>query len=610
VLSNKTIVLLAAVLLALLAALRHAGPLLGAGAGDGDAPGTALLSEAASRPTAVRLETPALSVALRRPGARWVFAPPASGRADSRRVDLAVETALQAVVRDRVTARQRESRGLGLEAFGLDAPRARLELEGPGWRTGVSIGGDTPDGSCVYALVDGRTDVAVVDRAALDLLPASVDDLRDRSVFAEPGREIESLEIRRPGAAVVRLERGADTLWRFSAPYACATDPANSATLLAALSGATVGRFVRVPGTNDPPDAATAAFAANGLSPEDAVLSLGVRVQGEPEPSEYAFGGADPASEHAVFAGDRTDGTVFTVDRAVLDALLMPVSLLRDRRPFPFAPREIRSVSFRTGDGPFAFGRADATADWTISEPSPQPASQAAAGAFLDRLLSLLDADAEPLPEGEAASLDSIRLDLAPAAPAEPLSAILSRRPAAAEGAPPDLLVSIPGGRIRHVVPGDSFPPDALSAAAFAALRDPVVLRLAPEDLRSLSRRAADGAVQTVRRGADGVWFRDAAEGGGAPDEGAVAAAAAAVCDLAAAETVALFTSDSAAYGLLPPKLELTVSVRDDAPRPVTILQLGTARPDGSVFLRVKGEDPVFAVSAETAAVLSAPLAK
>ena len=30
------------------------------------------------------------------------------------------------------------------------------------------------------------------------------------------------------------------------------------------------------------------------------------------------------------------------------------------------------------------------------------------------------------------------------------------------------------------------------------------------------------------------------------------------------------------------------------------ILQLGAARPDGSSYLRVKGEDPVFAVSAET----------
>ena len=42
----------------------------------------------------------------------------------------------------------------------------------------------------------------------------------------------------------------------------------------------------------------------------------------------------------------------------------------------------------------------------------------------------------------------------------------------------------------------------------------------------------------------------------------------------------------------------------------MAILQLGAARPDGSAYLRVKGEDPVFVVSAETAAALSAPLAR
>ena len=45
-LSNKTLVVLAAVLIALLAALRHAGPLLRGGA-EGDAPETTLLQAAA-----------------------------------------------------------------------------------------------------------------------------------------------------------------------------------------------------------------------------------------------------------------------------------------------------------------------------------------------------------------------------------------------------------------------------------------------------------------------------------------------------------------------------------------------------------------------------------
>lgn len=606
-LSNKTLVVLAAVLIALLAALRHAGPLLRGGA-EGDAPETTLLPSTAERPSAVRFEKGGTPVALRRTATRWVFAPPAAGRADPIRVDLALDAALLAPVRDRVTARQREARGLAPAAFGLDAPRARVELEWADRKAAVAIGGDTPDGTGVYAQVDGRSDVAVVDRALLDLLPASPDDLRDRIVFAEPGREIETLEIRRPGAAALRLEAGADGLWRISAPYVCAADAANAAKLLRALSGAAVERFLRVPGTNDPPAEAEAAFAAAGLGPEDAALSLLVGVRGETAPTAFVFGGPDPAAPHAVVAGIPSEGTIFAIDRAVLDALTMPVSVLRDRRPFPFAPREVLSVSFRTGDGPFVFSRADPLAPWTIDAPSRQPASQEAADAFLERLLALRDEDAEPLPPAEAAPLDSLRLDLVPAEPAEPVSAILSRRAAAEEGAPADLLVSIPARGIRQTVPGADLPPESLAAAAFAALRDPTVLRIAPESLLSLSRRDAAGAEQTVRRdAADGAWFCDAA--GAAPDAAAADAAAAAVSELVAAETVALSTSDSAAWGLLPPRLELTVATRDET-RPVAILQLGAARPDGSAYLRVKGEDPVFAVSAETAAALSAPLAR
>jgi hypothetical protein len=610
-LSNKTVVLLAAVLLALLAVLRHAGPLLGTGEGDGGSHGAALLSDFASHPSAVRIEANGFSVSLRRAAARWVFAPPDSGRADARRVDLSLDAALHAVPRDRVTPRQREARALGLAAFGLEPPRARIELEGPGWREAVSIGSETPDGTGVYALVDGRGDIDVVDRALFDLLPASPDDFRDRSAFAEPGIEPDELEIRRPGSPAIRLARSSRSgVWRFVEPYDCPADAANLGTLLDALSGATVERFVRVPGTNDAPSGVSADFVANGLGPDDAVLSLRIRFSGENAPADFTFGGPDPLDERVVFSGSPSEGTVFTVDRSVLDALRMPADLLRERRPFPFAPREILSASFRSGDGPFSFGRSDALSPWTITEPAAQPASQEAAGRFLDALLALRDATAEPIRADDPAAPDSIRLDLVPAAPAAPVSARLSRRPAAPSkdgDDPPDLLVDFPERGIRHVVPGAALPPAALSSSAFAALRDPAVLRLDPESVVSLSRRAIDGSESVWRRGADGAWFRD---GAAAEDDGAAAKllsdAIATLCALDASETVALFTPDSAAYGLLPPGFELAVATRDET-RPVVILQFGSVRPDGSVHLRVKGEDAVFAIPAEAAAALVVP---
>ena len=605
-LSNKTLVLLAALLVALCAALRFSDRLAPGGEA---APEAALLPGTDGRARAARIETPALSVSLRRSGARWIFAPPATGRADSRRVDLALDAALRAVALDRITERQRAGRGLGPEAFGLAEPRARLEMEGDGWRAALAVGGDTPDGAGVYVAVDGRSDIAVVDRAVLDLLPASADDLRDRTAFSEPGLEIDGLEIRRTGtnaAPVVRLERGAGGLWRVRAPYECPAHATHVPLLVSVLAGATVERFVHTPGTDAAPAASATAAIAHGLGPEEIRAGLSVWLRGEETPSEYAFGGPDPADGRRVLAASLSDGTVFTLDSTVYDAVSMPLDELRERRPFPFAPGEILSVSVRSGEGPFALVRPDAAAPWALAEPSRQPVAQEEAVRFVEALLALRDVAAEAAgPETAAPTGAVARLELGLAPPAEgPLKAVLSRRPAADGAAPPDLLVAFPERGIVHVVSGLAAPPGVFGAAAFAGLRAPAVLRLDPAAVVALSRRTPEGAAQSARRAADGTWLPE--DPAAVPDAAALDAALGALEALDAAETVALFTSDSAAYGLLPPRLEITATTRDET-RPVVILQLGARRPDGSAILRVKGEDAVFAVSAETAAALSAP---
>ena len=77
------------------------------------------------------------------------------------------------------------------------------------------------------------------------------------------------------------------------------------------------------------------------------------------------------------------------------------------------------------------------------------------------------------------------------------------------------------------------------------------------------------------------------------------------LADLAAA-VAALFASDSAPYGLLPPRAER--AVRTTLPdRPVVILQLGAELPDGGAYLRVKGADEIFEIDPEAAALLAAP---
>ena len=602
-LSRKTIIFLA-LLLALLLAAQWLGESRFAAAAAADDEATTLVPAAPSRATSFSLRAGDLSVSLSRPASRWILDPPAAGRADSRRVDLALETVLRARVRDRVTDRQRKGRGLTLADYGLAPARARVGVSGTGWSTAVEFGDHTPGGDGVFALAEGSSDVLVVDRAVFDLLPRSLDDLRDRTLFANAGPAPSALEIRRPGVPAVRLGCGADGVWTLEKPFRSPLSPTAVTALLDALRNASVARFVWTPGA---PGTSSEALIAHGLSPDEAVLALSVWRPGEASPDEFAFGEPDPADASRVFAATLADGAVCTVDRTVLEALRMPLDALRDRRPFPYAPEELLSVSLLSGDGAFSLSRPGPDAPWEIVRPSVQPADQNAVERFLDRLLSLLDESAEPLGEAAPAEpLDAVRIEFVPVPPAAPTSAWLSRRAPDDEDGAMRPLVTVPDAGVRHVLAPGAIPDGALASPLFAALRDPSVLALPPGALASLTRRTPDGEEQAVRLGGDGAWFSSKPPPVVA-DRAAAEALSGLLTNLVSSGAATLFTSDSAAYGLLPPRLEIVASTTLTN-RPVVILQLGSALPDGSTYLRIRGEDPVFTLPPDAAATLSAPL--
>ena len=121
-------------------------------------------------------------------------------------------------------------------------------------------------------------------------------------------------------------------------------------------------------------------------------------------------------------------------------------------------------------------------------------------------------------------------------------------------------------------MPSGALPHGALAAPFFASLRDPAVLALPPGALSSLTRRTPDGEEQTVRLGGEGAWF--SAKPPAVADRAAAEALSGLLTNLVSSGAATLFTPDSAAYGLLPPRLEIVASTTLTN-RPVVILQLG-----------------------------------
>jgi len=560
-LSKKTIAFLAALLALLVAANRLADRHL-AGRGAVGLPPPTLLPGAAAAPfvaAAISNGTAAVR-AVRDTSGGWRLASPIAARADAAAVELVLDTVARARVLDRITARQRDARGLSPAAFGFEPARASVALEAPGGaQTLVEFGADTPGGDGVFARVNGSPDFFAVERAAFDILPASADDLRDRIVFVPPGRAVAAITVRARAREDVRLEAGAGGAWRLAAPYSCAAAPSAMEPLLRSLSMFVAERFV--------PDREA---VDAGLSPDEMPLALSLRVEGEPRDRDFYFGKPDPASPTFVYVSSLVDGACFTVDRTVLDALSMPLDVLREHRILPYGREDLESLSFEGAGGVFELAReAGPGSPWTIRRPSPQPADQIAVAAFLDNLLALRDIGAEPAPAAVPAALAAVRLSLVPFAPL-PREAFDLRVEPAPDGTATNLVVSSPARSLRQFADAARAPAAAFDPAALAALRSRTILAL------------PDGAAP-----------------------GADPALAALLTNLQARAVAALAPADSAAYGLLPPRAELSVNTTLPD-RPVVILQLGAALPDGGAYLRVKGADAVFEVGPEQAAALAA----
>ena len=561
-LSKKSVVFLAALLAILLVANRYAARMLDGRGAVGLPPPTLLAAPgAAASWSAFAVSNASFSVrAERAPDGRWNLVGADAAPADAAVVSLVLETVARARVLDRVTARQRAARSLAPADFGFEPPRAAVRLERPGAATTlVEFGGETPGGEGVFARVDGSEDYYAVERAALDALPVSADDLRDRILFVPPGHAIASLSVRDRERGEIRLEAGAGGRWSLTAPFECPASPAAVEPLLRSLESCVAERFVP----------AREALDA-GLSPDETRLGLSLRVAGEPADRTFAFGKADPAAPAFVYVAVLGSPGCFTVDRTVADALRMPLDVLREHRILPYGPEDLRSLSFESAAGVFELAREDDAPGgaWTIRRPTRQPADAAATAAFLDALLSMRDVAAEAEPaEAPPPALSTVRLVLDPFPPLGKREFSLALEPSP-DGAGTNLVVSSPGRALRRFAPAADAPAAAFSSAALASLRDKTVL--------TLPAGAAPGLDPEL---------------------------AALLSDFRARAVAALFAPDSAVYGLLPPRAEKTI--RTTLPdRPVIILQVGAALPDGGAYLRVKGADEVFEIDPAAAELL------
>jgi hypothetical protein len=196
----------------------------------------------------VRLSTAAGEISLVREGGTWRIAAPLRADADQDAVRRLLG-ALAALER-RATSAKAGERGEALRAYGLEAPRTRIEVVLEGGRVErLALGDDNGFDGAMFVMPTSGEVVVVASGTRPELEPA-LDALRDRRVLRfEPGA-VASVRIEGGGARIEVLRRrgaeGAPERWETidparsvprAPPFTRLADTGKAQALVAALAG-------------------------------------------------------------------------------------------------------------------------------------------------------------------------------------------------------------------------------------------------------------------------------------------------------------------------------------------------------------------------------------
>lgn len=567
-----------------------------------------LLSIGPREVSALSIQSGELDVRLERHAADWFLVRPLRARADVAAVERILALLDMTLVRDAVTLAQRRERELSFEDYGLGTPQSVFTVEAGPRQEGFMLGAPAPLGRYLFARRMRSEDVLMIEPDVLKAVPASIDELRDRSLVPGRSRHVRRLDIQAAGRGFMQLVRQ-DGGWRLQQPMAAAADEAAVQRMLTALFNLQVARFYWDPN----PDAGETAvdvsqrsqYEACGLSEDVASLRIGVWIEGDDLGQEVFFGSRPADSADRVYARRRDVASIYEVDASLLDAFTVAPDSLRDRRVFLRNPDEVTALRIEQ-DGHVLAMRADGSngRHWMIREPGtwkadPDALHFALAGLYALRVRRYRDAAS--LTNAEAAGLSP---------PATRIT--VGYRDDQSQ----TLLVGAPVGDLDEVwaSSGEDGPPFTLIRSDLRWLhrqgvdplryRDRMLLELPPDSVWRITRTSAAGTQQVER--VEGAW-RVTGDAGGTPRTLAAEAIVAALRALRAESIEVQNPPEPAVFGLDDAALALTVGLRGDAGIQKT-LYFGFLSTSGGVYARLRGQDIVFILDRATVDTLTAPL--
>lgn len=537
-----------------------------------------------------------LQVVCEKAGADWRLASPVDARADAGAVEVLLD-ALRSLSRSEViTRREQRARGLTRDQYGLAEPRIRISLEQGGTPLTILVGRDAPLGGGLYLAQQGRDEIIVAETNLLAALPRSATDLRDRRLFQGVPGDATRLDLKRADG-FVQLAKSAAGEWTIQRPVKGRAAAAAVQDMLDRLFDERVLEFVA--------DSSAAASLYGLDEPVAQVTTAGGPSAGE---QTLALGQAPAGDTNQIYATIAGSGAIYTVGKALLESLRVPLADFRDRRLLSLPAFEIACVQIDRGEKSIKLQTTNQV-DWTVVEPRQYPAEASRVRLLLS---AWTGARIEAFHDEYETNLDAIGLS-----PPGAVVTFARQAPApAGNGAGEEVLLVSSRAATNGLVlvkPAQEKTLCAIPAAVPEGLetdplwyRDPTMLAVDSAEVRVLQRQIGDERQSVQREGTNDFRAVDASA---EADVEAVRGLLAELRGMRAERLIEEDPKELSRYGLRTPDHTLMVGLSGAEGIGKTLL-FGADTSSNLVYAMVKGQDIVFTVEKAVRDKLLAPLYK
>lgn len=278
----------------------------------------------------ITIERPSEVLVLTRSGDDWRLESPVEDLADRSAIESLLGDLAGAEVGGRVAPGELAG---GLAAAGLADGAIKIALDGVGPARRAVVGSTDVPGGKRYTQVEGAADLALVDRALVDVLSRPLDDFRRHDLFTASPSDIHRWQVLSAGKPLVVFERRSGDRWWIESPLTDLADGAAVSGVLSRVVSLRADRFVEASrGDGElglmPPHWTVELFDANGGAV--GALRLGAETP------------AGQGKRYGAVAGRAARFEVYAAD--LLGELSREPRDLRSKLALDFAPYDVDEV--------------------------------------------------------------------------------------------------------------------------------------------------------------------------------------------------------------------------------------------------------------------------